>query len=151
VHFRKGAGVHAQAQTGGHQAVGERALNAFVASRCAEATWTAGDSAPRQTLMLPVAELIDRAAELLNENAEKLRDANLLKPANMRVNADLYRVYTQNGPKNWLETARLLCEEKLSPREVLSRLDESPVEVEETLRDLVRRGVVTFGGAPASA
>ena len=151
VHFRKGAGVHAQAQTGGHQAVGERALNAFVASRCAEATWTAGDSAPRQTLMLPVAELIDRAAELLNENAEKLRDAHLVKPGNMRVNADLYRVYTQNGPKNWLETARLLCEEKLSPREVLSRLDESPVEVEETLRDLVRRGVVTFGGAPASA
>jgi DNA-binding response OmpR family regulator len=151
VHFRKGAGVHAQAQTGGHQAVGERALNAFVASRCAEATWTAGDAAPRQTLMLPVAELIDRAAELLNENAGKLRDAHLVKPGNMHVNADLYRVYTQNGPKNWLETARLLCEEKLSPREVLSRLDESPIEVEETLRDLVRRGVVTFGGAPASA
>jgi len=151
VHFRKGAGVHAQAQTGGHQAVGERALNAFVASRCAEATWAAGDSAPRQTLMLPVAELIDRASELLNENAEKLRDAHLTKPGDMRVNADLYRVYTQNGPKNWLETARLLCEEKLSPREVLSRLDESPVEVEETLRDLVRRGVVTFGGASASA
>ncbi len=151
VHFRKGAGVHAQAQTGGHQAVGERALNAFVASRCAEATWTAGDAAPRQTLMLPVAELIDRAAELLNENAGKLRDAHLVKPGSMRVNADLYRVYTQNGPKNWLETARLLCEEKLSPREVLSRLDESPLEVEETLRDLVRRGVVTFGGAPASA
>jgi DNA-binding response OmpR family regulator len=151
VHFRKGVGVHAQAQTGGHQAVGERALNAFVASRCAEATWTAGDSAPRQTLMLPMAQLIDRAAELLNENAEKLRDAHLVNPGAIHVNEELYRVYSQNGPKGWLETARLLCEEKLSPREVLSRLDESPVEVEETLRDLVRRGVVSLGGASAAA
>jgi DNA-binding response OmpR family regulator len=151
VHFRKGAGVHAQAQTGGHQAVGERALNAFVASRCAEATWTAGDTAPRQTLMLPVAELIDRAAELLNENAQKVRDAHLVTPGAISVNADLYRVYAQNGPKGWLETARLLCEEKLSPREVLSRLDESPIDVEETLRDLVRRGVVSFGRTSAAA
>ncbi|MGO9832128.1 MAG: response regulator [Myxococcaceae bacterium] len=151
VHFRKGTGVHAQAQTGGHQAVGERALNAFVASRCAEATWTAGDAAPRQTLMLPMAQLLDRAAELLNENAEKLRDASLVNPGAIHVNVDLYRVYAQNGPKNWLETARLLCEEKLSPREVLSRVDESPIEVEETLRDLVRRGVVSLGGASAAA
>ncbi|MGO8969527.1 MAG: response regulator [Myxococcaceae bacterium] len=151
VHFRKGSGVHAQAQTGGHQAVGERALNAFVASRCAEATWTAGDAAPRQTLMLPMAQLLDRAAELLNENAEKLRDANLVNPGAIHVNVDLYRVYAQNGPKNWLETARLLCEEKLSPREVLSRVDDSPIEVEETLRDLVRRGVVSLGGAAAAA
>ena len=151
VHFRKGAGVHAQAQTGGHQAVGERALNAFVASRCAEATWTAGDTAPRQTLMLPVAQLIDRAAELLNENGQKLRDAHLVAPGAISVNADLYRVYAQNGPKGWLETARLLCEEKLSPREVLSRVDESPIDVEETLRDLVRRGVVSFGRTSAAA
>lgn len=151
VHFRKGAGVHAQAQTGGHQAVGERALNAFVASRCTEATWTAGDTAPRQTLMLPVAQLIAGAAELLNENAQKLRDAHLVSPGAIHVNADLYRVYAQNGPKGWLETARLLCEEKLSPREVLSRVDESPIDVEETLRDLVRRGVVSLGGASAAA
>ncbi len=151
VHFRKGVGVHAQAQTGGHQAVGERALNAFVASRCAEATWTAGDSAPRQTLMLPMPQLLDRAAELLNENAEKLRDAQLVNPGAIHVNADLYRVYAQNGPKNWLRTARLLCEEKLSPREVLSRVDDSPIEVEETLRDLVRRGVVSLGAASAAA
>lgn len=151
VHFRKGSGVHAQAQTGGHQAVGERALNAFVASRCAEATWTAGDTAPRQTLMLPVGQLIERAAELLNENSQKLRDAHLVTPGAISVNADLYRVYAQNGPKGWLETARLLCEEKLSPREVLSRLDESPLDVEETLRDLVRRGVVSFGRTSAAA
>jgi DNA-binding response OmpR family regulator len=151
VHFRKGAGVHAQAQTGGHQAMGERALNAFVASRCIEATWTAGDAAPRQTLMLPMGQLLDRAAELLNENGEKLRDAQLVSPGAIHVNPDLYRVYVQNGPKSWLETARLLCEERLSPREVLSRVDESPIEVEETLRDLVRRGVVSLGGASAAA
>lgn len=151
VHFRKGAGVHAQAQTGGHQAVGERALNAFVASRCSEGTWTAGDSAPRQTLMLPMAQLLDRAASVLNENAERLRDAHLVNPGAIHVNADLYRVYAQNGPKSWLETARLLCEERLTPREVLARVDDSPLEVEETLRDLVRRGVLSLSGTSAAA
>jgi len=151
VHFRKGAGVHAQAQTGGHQAVGERALNAFVASRCSEATWTAGDAAPRQTLMLPMGQLLDRAASVLNENAHRVRDAHLVNPGTIHVNADLYRVYAQNGPKSWLETARLLCEERLSPREVLARVDESPIEVEETLRDLVRRGVLSLGGTSAAA
>ena len=151
VHFRKGSGVHAQAQTGGHQAVGERALNAFVASRCTEATWSAGDAAPRQTLMLPMSQLLDRAAAVLNENAQRLRDAQLVNPGSIHVNADLYRVYAQNGPKPWLETARLLCEERLSPRDVLARLDDSPLEVEETLRDLVRRGVLSLTGTSAAA
>jgi hypothetical protein len=48
------------------------------------------------------------------------------------------------GPRQWLETARLICEEKLPPREIISRVDASPIEVEETLRDLVRRGVVSL-------
>ena len=46
VAFRGGRAMHASAQTGSHQAVGERALNAFVASRCTDATWTAGSLAP---------------------------------------------------------------------------------------------------------
>ena len=47
--------------------MGERALNAFVASRCTEATWTQAPPGPRQTLMLPVPELLVRANQLLND------------------------------------------------------------------------------------
>jgi DNA-binding response OmpR family regulator len=147
--FSRGAALHALAQTGSHQAVGERALNAFVASRCTEARWEPGDFGTRQTLMLPVPELLARAAQLLNENARKLRDGLMVNPLEIHVNPDLYQVYVRNGPKQWLPAARLLCEQGLPPREVLAQLDDSPIELEEVLRDLIRRGVVSLSAPPA--
>ncbi|MGQ0506236.1 MAG: hypothetical protein ACT4TC_13070 [Myxococcaceae bacterium] len=60
----------------------------------------------------------------------------------LHVNAELSALSAQVGPKQWLAAARLLCEEKVLPRDVLDRMEIWPVEVEETLRDLVRRGVV---------
>ena len=148
VAFRDGRAIHAAAQTGSHQAVGERALNAFVASRCTDATWTSGDPGARQTLMLPVPELLVRANQLLNDNARRLRDGLMVNPIEIHVNPELYEVYVRNGPQQWLPAARLLCEQGLPPREVLARLDESPLELEEVLRDLIRRGVVSLSAPP---
>jgi DNA-binding response OmpR family regulator len=149
VAYREGRAIHALAQTGSHQAVGERALNAFVASRCTEATWNPAEPGPRQTLMLPVPELLARANSLLNDNARRLRDGLMVNPIEIHVNPELYEVYVRNGPQQWLPAARLLCELGLPPREVLARLDESPLELEEVLRDLIRRGVVSLSAPPA--
>jgi DNA-binding response OmpR family regulator len=149
VAFREGRAIHASAQTGSHQAVGERALNAFVASRCTEATWNPSEPGARQTLMLPVPELLARASSLLNDNARRLRDGLMVNPIEIHVNPELYEVYVRNGPQQWLPAARLLCEQGLPPREVLARLDESPIELEEVLRDLIRRGVVSLSAPPA--
>jgi len=148
VAFRAGRAIHASAQTGSHQAVGERALNAFVASRCTDATWNPTEPGPRQTLMLPVPELLVRATQLLNDNARRLRDGLMVNPIEIHVNPELYEVYVRNGPQQWLPAAKLLCEQGLPPREVLARLDDSPVELEEVLRDLIRRGVVSLSAPP---
>jgi hypothetical protein len=40
--------------------------------------------------------------------------------------------------------ARLICEQHVPPREIIASMETSPIEVEETLKDLVRRGVVTL-------
>ncbi len=149
VAFREGRAIHASAQTGSHQALGERALNAFVASRCTDATWNPTEPGPRQTLMLPVPELLVRATQLLNDNARRLRDGLMVNPIEIHVNPELYEVYVRNGPQQWLPAAKLLCEQGLPPREVLARLDDSPVELEEVLRDLIRRGVVSLSAPPA--
>jgi len=149
VAFRDGRAIHASAQTGSHQAVGERALNAFVASRSTEATWNPVPPGPRQTLMLPIPELLVRASQLLNDNARRLRDGLMVNPLEIHVNPELYEVYVRNGPQQWLPAARLLCEQGLPPREVLARLDESPLELEEVLRDLIRRGVVSLSAPPS--
>ena len=148
VAFRQGHAIHASAQTGSHQAVGERALNAFVASRCTEASWNEAEPGPRQTLMLPVPELLVRTNQLLNDNARRLREGLMVNPIEIHVNPELYEVYVRNGPQQWLPAARLLCEQGLPPREVLARLDESPIELEEVLRDLIRRGVVSLSAPP---
>jgi len=149
VAFRQGRAIHASAQTGSHQAVGERALNAFVASRCTEASWNPAQPGPRQTLMLPVPELLVRTNQLLNDNARRLREGLMVNPIEIHVNPELYEVYVRNGPQQWLPAARLLCEQGLPPREVLARLDESPIELEEVLRDLIRRGVVSLSAPPS--
>src|SRR5262249_62086427 len=90
VAFKGGRAIHASAQTGSHQAVGERALNAFVASRCTEASWIATEPGPRQTLMLPVPELLVRASQLLNDNAQRLRDGFMVNPLAIHVTPHLY-------------------------------------------------------------
>ena len=44
----------------------------------------------------------------------------------------------------WLPVARLLCEQRLTPAEVISRLQVTPMEVAAVVKDLLRRGVVSL-------
>jgi hypothetical protein len=88
--------------------------------------------------------LIDRAVVTLNEKDRRAREGLLVKARTLVVDQALYSLYAQVGPRQWLETARLICEDHLSPAEVIARSNASPIDVEETLKDLIRRGVVTL-------
>lgn len=135
---------HANATAGRFTAEAERAFNAFLASRAAEATFTPGTYPAPQSLSLPTEVLLEQGCGTLNENERRIREGLLVTSSQMDVNADLYAVYRQVGPKQWLEVARLICEERVPPRDVIATLDTSPLEVEETMKDLIRRGVVTL-------
>jgi CheY-like chemotaxis protein len=140
-----GAAVHALALAGKYSAEGERAFNAFVASRGAAGTWIPGQATLEgQTLFHPTEVLLERAATTLNTNEQRVREDLLVKASRIEVNDALYAVYREVGPPQWLEAARLICVEKLPPREVIARLDASPVDIEETMRDLVRRSVISL-------
>jgi CheY-like chemotaxis protein len=138
--------VHATVRAGRYEASGEKAFNAYVASRGAQGVFRRGAAPGPVHLGAPVGELLAGAAEVLNANERRLHEGLLVQAKEIRVNDDLYGLYARVGPKQWLETARLICEEKLAPREVLMHLEASPLDVEEALRDLVRRGVVSLGG-----
>jgi DNA-binding response OmpR family regulator len=140
-----GACVHASATAGKFTAEGERAFNAFIASKAADGDFLPGNI-PQvvRNLHLGTEVMIERAASTLNENERRMRESLMLSATQIDVNADLYKVYQQVGPKAWLEAARLICEEKLPPREVIAHIDISPIDVEETMKDLIRRGVVTL-------
>jgi two-component system chemotaxis response regulator CheY len=135
---------HAAAVAGRFTAEAERAFNAFLASRAAEATFTSGTFPSPQTMTLPTEVLIERGCGTLNENERRIREGLLVAAGQIEVNEPLYSVYRQVGPKQWLEVARLICEEHVPPREIIASMETSPIEVEETLKDLVRRGVVTL-------
>ncbi len=142
--FQDGTPVHAYALSGKHSADGERAFNAFIASKAAEGTLAPGIFPAPVTLTLDGEAQISRAAKTMNDNERRVREASLVSAGEIAVNRDLYAVYAQVGPKARLEAARLICEEKLSPREVIARSNASPLDVEETMRDLLRRGVVSL-------
>jgi CheY-like chemotaxis protein len=144
VSFSNGACINASAKAGKFTAEGERAFNAFVASKNAEATWTPGPVHVAANLNLPTTELLQRACATLNENEQRMRESLLVTATDVEVQPDLYAVYRQVGPKQWLEAAKLICEDKLAPREIIARLEISPIDVEETMKDLIRRGVVTL-------
>jgi hypothetical protein len=134
--------LHAFARAGRFTAEADRAFNAFVASKATEVGIYFGNYPAPQTLFMTARELCARAVETLNENERRMRDALMVTATQIEVHPDLYAVYQHVGPRQWLEAARLLCEERLSPKDVIARLDVSPVEVEETMKDLVRRGVL---------
>jgi DNA-binding response OmpR family regulator len=142
--FRDGAPEHASAQSGRHVAQGPRALDALVASRGADGQFVPGPPAQAPNLKGSAAALLAASVELLNANDRRVREGLLVRSREVQVNQDLYALYAQVGPSAWLETARLICEERLAPREIIARVDASPLDVEETLRDLVRRGVVSL-------
>lgn len=142
--FSEGRPRHATAQAGRHHAQGERAFVAFVAARTSAGHFTPGPSFVPPSLEGSLEENLARALTTVNLNERQAQDATLLSASGVEVDPQLYEVYAQVGPQEWLETARLICEEKLAPREVIARVDRSPIEVEETIRDLLRRGVVRF-------
>lgn len=142
--FTEGAVVHAAAQAGRYTAEAERAFNAFIASRAAEGRFEPGTFPSPQSLALPTDVLIERGTGTLNENERRVREGLLVSASQIDVNEELYAVYRQVGPSQWLEAARLMCEQKVPPREVIAQLDASPIDVEETLKDLIRRGVVSL-------
>lgn len=137
---------YACAQAGAHRAVGERAFNAFIASRGAEGmlTFTTEPVADPNLDDAPLEEMIEKAVATLNSNEMRARERLLIHGTRVQVNPDLYQVYSGICPEPWLEAVRLLCEERLPVREVMARVARSPLEVEDLVRDLVRRGVVTL-------
>jgi hypothetical protein len=146
LHFSEGGCLHASAVAGKFTAEGERAFNAFVATRAAEGEFVPA-SAPfdgPRNLFLGTDVLVERACSTLNENERRMRESLMVQATQIDVNEPLYEIYRQVGPTQWLECARLICEEKLAPREIIARLDLSPVDIEETMKDLLRRGVVSL-------
>ena len=142
IFFSKGEAVYASAHSGKHSAEAEVAFNAFVGLGKTEAKVFFNAAPHAVNLSLSTEVMLVRAALALNENELRKREKAFTKARRVEVKPNLYVLFQKFGPKTHLPWISLLCESKLTPREVLSRANISPVQLEEIVGDLVRRKIV---------
>jgi hypothetical protein len=124
---------------------GDRALAGFLVSKRAEGSLARqGGITEEQFLRQPTEATLGRLVPWLNEEQQKAREGELAKAKALIVHDELYRLYMSVGPPAWLPIARLLCELKLTPAEVINRLQVTPMEVAAVVKDLLSRGVVSL-------
>lgn len=135
--------VHVGAKSGAQTLNPERALMTLLASRNVEGSiLKQPDQAPPPGASTET--VLTRVVALMNEEQLKLKEEQLKQARDLDVNTDLYQLYLQVGPPAWKPAVQLLCEAKLLPRDVMSRLSMSANELSAVLKDLVRRGVVVL-------
>ncbi len=135
--------AQATAKAGPQTLNGERALMMLLAARGVEGSLLrqADMSAPAG---VTTEALLAKVVAVMNDEQQKLKEEQLKQAKGLDINNELYQLYTQVGPPAWKPAVQLLCEAKLLPRDVMSRLSMSAAELSAVLKDLVRRGVVAL-------
>lgn len=145
LHFTNGQLTHVSAAAANQQLGPEQALFAFISGRGIEGTIAFGsNTVPSSFGDRRTSELLAWAAGVLNEQKKKLREEAQGQARELVVNQELYQLYAQVGPPAWRPIAQLLCEMRLVPRDIISRLQVTPADVAAVVNDLVLRGVVSF-------
>jgi DNA-binding response OmpR family regulator len=124
---------------------GDRALCAFLMSRQSEGSLSTDPRGAEEGFSRhSTEETLARLVPWLNDEQRRAREEDLSKAKALVPDEELYRLYLTVGPPAWLPVARLLCEQRLTPAEVINRLQVTPMEIAAVVKDLLRRGVVSL-------
>ncbi len=142
--FERGRLVQMTARVGNSVLTGDRALAVFLSSKQVVGSLSSQGRAPEDGFgQHPTESTLNRLVPWLNDEQRKAREDALQKAKGLTVNEELFRLYVSVGPPAWVPMARMLCEQKLTPAEVIARLKCTPLEVAAVVKDLLRRGVAT--------
>ncbi|MBL9039908.1 MAG: response regulator [Archangium sp.] len=145
--FEAGRLIQMSARVGATTLAGDRALAGFLSSKQASGSLSKGlATRPGEEGFgrHPTEATLDRLVPWLNDEQKRSRDATLQKAKALVVHDELYRLYLAVGPPAGMPIARLLCEQKITPGEVIQRLQCTPAEVAAVVQDLLRRGVASL-------
>jgi CheY-like chemotaxis protein len=143
--FEGGRLMQAQSVVGGATLSGDRALSSFLSSKQVEGTLSPGGHATQEGFNLePTEAIVTRTVQRLNEEHGRAREDQLSRAKALSVNDDVYQLYTTVGPPAWMPIVRLLCEQKMTPAQVIQTLRCTPMDVASVVKDLLRRGVVSL-------
>ena len=138
-----GAGelVWARAEIGRHKLEAAAALAPLVILRSGELVFDPSTPPPGRNLTGEMNQLLEDACLKNNQNESDALDRLLTRASKVEVDEQLYQIYEQLGPPESRPIAALL-RQGLTPKEVIARSEFSPMEIERTVRDLVRRRVL---------
>lgn len=151
IDFDAGAPIAAFSEIATHHMEGEAALAPLVVLRSGEIRFepaTHGSRGARtRNLSGDLSQLLDESARRNNAAEMAALDRLLTNAEAVEVDDGLFQIYEQLGPPSSLEIARMV-RQGMTPREVIANSEMSPMDIEETMRDLVRRRVIRLS-APA--
>lgn len=143
--FDQGQLDTALARPGNSALEGQSALERFLSTKGATGTLSFKPPVLEHHFDPGATELVlEQAAHHLNEERLKVRDLALRGAKGLEVDPALFALYVANGPSVWQPIVKLLCEDRLAPREVMTRLQVTPQELTQVVHDLLRRGVVAL-------
>ncbi|MCU0699382.1 MAG: response regulator [Myxococcaceae bacterium] len=143
--FEGGRLAQMTAKMGASTLSGDRALCTFLMSRQSEGTLSREGRAPEEGFARHSTDgTLARLVPWLNDEQKRTREDQLSRAKALVPDDELYRLYLTVGPPAWLPIARLLCEQRLAPVDVINRLQVTPMEVAAVVKDLLRRGVVSL-------
>ncbi|MGV3624621.1 MAG: response regulator [Archangium sp.] len=143
--FENGRLVQCTARMASTVLSGDRALASFITSRRAEGGLSHGTPAPDEGFAgHSTAATLSRLVPWLSDEQKRAAESQLSRARALTVNEELYRLFLTVGPPAWQPMVRLLCEQRLTPAEVIARLQVTPMEVAAVVKELLRRGVASL-------
>ena len=133
--------VWVHAAIGRHQLEGETALQPVVVLRTGELVFDPAAQPPERNIGGDLTQLLENAALKNNHNESNALDRLLTRATRVEVDEQLYLLYEQLGPPEARPIAELIRQGK-TPKQVIAKGEQNPMEVEQVVRDLVRRRVL---------
>ncbi len=128
-------------EIGRHKLDGEAALQPLVVLRQGELVFDPSALPPARNVTGDLSQLLETAAVKNNQNESDALDRLLTRATRVEVDEQLYTLYEQLGPPEARPIASMIRSGK-TPKEVMAEGQQSPMDIEQVVRDLVRRRVL---------
>jgi DNA-binding response OmpR family regulator len=146
VHVAGGRLLEASTSTSRRLATGMAAVAALLVSKNASGslTVTPDNTLPAEPRGTVMEEVLAQATAALNRLEEHVTDRWLSSATGFVIDEILYDLYQHLANERHLSLARAVCEQRVQPADLAARVALPPPEVNEILKDLLRRRVIEF-------